>query len=577
MTEPTSTTERLRGHAGRSPLTAIVASYFLLCGASLPWYLHRVAPDASCYLTIARKYRSWDFQDAVNGYWSPLLSWLVAPLLCLGAPTEVTAKVLQVAIGGGALWAVWWLGKRVELPVAIRVWTTLCLVPAVAMYALTDTTPDLLVAVILVVYVGVVIGADYPRSLWQAAACGLLGALAYLAKAYAFPFFLAHYLAVSAYLVVRRRGSGAEVRRLVTATAVALLVFAVVAGGWASLLSRKYSRITIGTTGSYQMSLFSGGGGGLFHGGGLFPPSNATAISAWEDPTDLRTPVRPPARKSSRGPGASAGIKPASVGKADAASERPSPLAWDRGREWLQRLVRNLTRLGWTLVRFFWVFPLVLAGLLLSCRLAPRGAVRDRCLILLGTLLLYPSGYLLIFIQERYFWVMTLLLAVAAGLVATIVPGLRRSPWRFAWGLVAGVSFALWPAWLLVRLGPHALEAMPVVASQLRPAIRPGVRIASDAEWGLTNSIAYHLDAKYYGMLPSDASADEVERQLRQHRIEYLVVWGDPGRFPMLASADEVPVDVAGDRRVNPVPRVFRVPPPMSNAMESSRKGEGER
>ena len=576
-----TSTDSVRRVTRRSPLAAIMASYFLLCGAVLPWYLHRVGPDASSYLTIARKYRAWDFQDAVNGYWSPLLSWLVAPLLCLGAPAEVTATFLQVVIGAGALWAVWWLGKRVALPEAIRVWTTLCIVPADAMYALTDTTPDLLVATILVVYVGVVIGTDYPRSLWQGAACGLLGALAYLAKAYAFPFFLAHYLAVSAYLFMRRRTSGEELRRLAAATAMGLLVFAVVAGGWASLLSRKYSRITIGTTGSYQLSLFSGGGGGIFHGGGLFPPSNATAVSAWEDPSDLRTTPRPPARTAPartppRRPDAG-GPTPKPVAAAHRVPEPPSPSSWDLCQRSLGHIVGNLVRLSWTLFRFLWVSPLILIGLLLSYRLVPRGPERDRCAILFGTLILYPSGYLLIFIQERYLWVMTFLLAVAAGLVATIVPVLSRTPWRFAWGLVAGVSFALWPAWLLVRLGPHALEATPVVASQLGPAIRPGARIASDAEWGLTNSIAYHLDARYYGMLPSDASADEAERQLRQHRIEYLVVWGDPGRFPMLASAKEVPVDIAGDRRLSRVPRVFMVPPPVSNPVESSRRGEGER
>jgi hypothetical protein len=86
------------------------------------------------------------------------------------------------------------------------------------MYALTDTTPDLLVAVILTIYIGVVIGKDYPRSLWQGAACGLLGALAYLAKAYAFPFFVAHFVAVSGYLFVRRRSSGQELRRLAATT-----------------------------------------------------------------------------------------------------------------------------------------------------------------------------------------------------------------------------------------------------------------------------------------------------------------------------------------------------------------------
>ena len=123
----------MRRIACKGPLACILLGYLLLCGAMLPWFLHRVAPDAASYLTIARKYRASEFSDAINGYWSPLLSWLVAPLLCLGAPMDVTGKCLEVAIGAGALSAVWWLGKRLEPPEAVRVWTTLAVVPAVAM------------------------------------------------------------------------------------------------------------------------------------------------------------------------------------------------------------------------------------------------------------------------------------------------------------------------------------------------------------------------------------------------------------------------------------------------------------
>jgi len=469
--------------------------------------------------------------------------------LCLGAPAEVTARCLQVVIGGGALWAVWWLGTRADLPGSTCGWVTLCLVPAVAMYALTDTTPDLLVAALLTVYVGIVIGTDYPRSLGQAAACGLVGALAYLAKAYAFPFFVVHFLAVSAYLGVRRRGSGAEVRRLAGATALGVLVFAVVAGCWAGLLSSKYARITIGTTGSYQLSLFSGGGG-LFGGGGLLPPTNATAISAWEDPTDLRTSPRPAASPKTRPVAAT----PASAGA--------SSWGWNRSRELATRIGRNLVGLGWTLVRFAWTAPLILIGLLLSCRPARLGPAGDRCVILLGTILIYSSGYLLLFIHERYFWLLAFLLAVAAGIVATTVPTLARGRWGFVCAAATGISFTLWPIGILARVGPHVLEATPAVAKQLAVEIEPGSRIASDSEWGITNSIAYHLDARYYGVLPSRANVSEQERQLRQHRIAYLVVWGDPGRFPVLASAREVPLDVAGDRRFDRVPRVYAVPAP---------------
>ena len=534
------------------PLVGILLGYLLLCGAMLPWFLHRVAPDAVSYLTIARKYRAWEFSDAINGYWSPLLSWLVAPLLCLGAPMEVTGKCLEIAIGAGALAAVWWLGKRLELPEGVRVWTTLALVPAVAMYALTDTTPDVLVAVLLAVYIGVVIGPDYPRSPWQGAACGLLGALAYLAKAYAFPFFLAHFLAVSGYLFVRRRSSRVELRRLAAATAAGLLVFAVVAGGWAGLLSRKYSRPTIGTTGAYQFSLH--GQGHPTDVGGLYPPATKLAISAWEDPTDLSIVPRPPGASPPARP------RPAVV---PAAVPKVKPFLPDGPFSRLfYRVYHNLIRYTGTLFRLSPLWPFILLGLLIACWNVPRGGERDRWVILIGTMLLYPAGYLLIFINERFFWLITFLLSLSAGLLTTALPVLRRKPWSTCFAVVVALSLSLWPAWLLIRLRHHVLEETPAVAAHLRPMMPPGTRIASDLEWGITNSIAFHLDARYYGLLRPHASAQEQQQQLRQYRIEYLLVWGDPAWCPFLESAREVPINqVAGGPQAR-WPRVFKLEAP---------------
>ena len=540
--------QRRLGH----PLVGILLGYLLLCGAMLPWFLHRVAPDAVSYLTIAQKYRAWEFSDAINGYWSPLLSWLVAPFLCLGAPMDITGKCLEVAIGAGGLSAVWWLGKRLELPEAVRVWTTLALVPAVAMYALTDTTPDVLVAGLLATYIGVMIGKEYPRSVWQGAACGLLGALAYVAKAYAFPFFLAHFLAVSGYLFVRRRSSGVELRRLAAATAAGLLVFALVAGGWAGLLSRKYSRLTIGTTGSYQFSLH--GQGHPTDVGGLYPPANKLAISAWEDPTNLTVLPRPPGANPPARP------RPKVV---PAAVPEVKPLLPDGPfSRVLYRIYRNLIRYTGTLFRLSPLWPFILLGLLIACWNVPRGGDRDRWVILIGTMLLYPAGYLMIFINERFFWLITFLLSLSAGLLTTALPVLRRKPWSICFAVVVALSLSLWPAWLLIRLRHHVLEETPAVAAQLRPMMPPGTRIASDLEWGITNSIAFHLDARYYGLLRPDASAQEQQQQLRQHRIEYLLVWGDPTWCPFLESAREVPINhVAGGPQTR-WPRVFKLEAP---------------
>ena len=532
------------------PLVGILLGYLLLCGAMLPWFLHRVAPDAVSYLTIARKYRAWEFSDAINGYWSPLLSWLLAPLLCLGAPTDITAKCLQVVIGAGGLSVVWWLGRRLELPEAVRVWTTVALVPAVAIYALSDTTPDLLVAVILAVYIGVVIGKEYPRSLWQGASCGLLGALAYLAKAYAFPFFLTHYLTVSGYLLLRRRSNWEELRSLAAATAAGLIVFAVVAGGWATLLSRKYSRITMGTAGSYQFRVSGQGHPTVV--GGLYPPPNRTAISAWEDPSNLTIPKRQSGVK------AAAKLQPKAVPAAV-----PEVGTFLTGRTFSRvcyQILRNAIRYIGTLFRLSPLSLLILAGLVIACWMVARGPARDRCVILIGTMLLYPAGYLLIFINERFFWLITFLLSLSAGLLTTALPVLRRRPWGTCWAVVIVLSFSLWPAWMFARLWHHVLEETPAVAAQLRTMMPPGTRIASDLEWGITNSIAFHLDARYYGLLRPKASAKEQEQQLREHHIRYLLVWGDPSRYPFLASVREVPTEpVAGWPHAR-WPHVFELP-----------------
>ena len=526
----------LRTALRQRPLACLLLGYLLLCGALLPWFLHRVGPDAVSYITIARKYRLGTLGDAINGYWSPLLSWLLAPCLLLGAPSEVTGRFLQVAIGGGSLAAVWWLGKRLQLSASQCLLTTSSLIPAVATYALADTTPDLLVAGLLALYVGVVVGAEYPTSPRQSAACGLLGGLAYLAKAYAFPFFLAHFVAVSGYLMLRRLSDPPALRRVAVGAAAGLLVFALVAGSWAGVISRKYSRLTIGTTGSLNLRL--GGGVNPTETAGLFPLPNDTAISAWEDPSNLR--------------------KPSSGPVAEAA---PTAGAW--ARMILSRAVRaplrNSVSFLSALSRLSPAWPLILLGLLLSCRVA-RGSAHERCMILLGTLLIYPSGYLLIFIQSRFFWLITFLLAASAGLAAATLPVLGRRPWYGCWAIVTAVSFMLWPAWLIFRLHENVLEETPAVAALLTPTLPPGTRIASDQDWGITNAIAYYLDARYYGYLRADDSAAAQEQQLREHRIQYLLLWRDSSRYPFLATAREVPLESGDALQLLRVPRLFALP-----------------
>jgi hypothetical protein len=231
----------------------------------------------------------------------------------------------------------------------------------------------------------------------------------------------------------------------------------VVAGGWAGLLSRKYSRPTIGTTGSYQFSLR--GQGHPTEVGGLYPPANKLAISAWEDPSELSIVPRPPGAKPPARPRPK--VVPAAVPKA-------KPFLPDGPISRLvYRIYSNAIRYMGTLFRLSPLSPVILLGLLIACWNVPRGGERDRWVILIGTMLLYPAGYLLIFINERFFWLITFLLSLSAGLLTTVLPVLRRRPWSTCWAVVVAVSLSLWPAWLLIRLGHHVLEETPAGGSRL--------------------------------------------------------------------------------------------------------------
>src|SRR5262245_66056250 len=48
---------------------------------------HLINPDGISYLDVASAYARGDFAEAVNAYWSPLYSWLLAAVFTLMRPT----------------------------------------------------------------------------------------------------------------------------------------------------------------------------------------------------------------------------------------------------------------------------------------------------------------------------------------------------------------------------------------------------------------------------------------------------------------------------------------------------------
>src|SRR4051812_44060233 len=65
-------------------LAAPLLMYSVLAGSVLPRQLDRMNPDAVAYVRRALYLSQGDFKSSVSGYWSPMISWSIAPLLKMG-------------------------------------------------------------------------------------------------------------------------------------------------------------------------------------------------------------------------------------------------------------------------------------------------------------------------------------------------------------------------------------------------------------------------------------------------------------------------------------------------------------
>ncbi len=245
-----------------------------------PVRLEYYGTDTFEYITITEKIISGHWFDAINGYWGPLISWILVPFMLVIKDPIIAFKILQIILGALVVITTHRLAQCAGLRgTMLRLFNMLIALMA-ASYALLYGTPDLLLLLLLLMYVLSLLTMP-AHAVWH----GLAGGLMFLAKAYALPFFAVH---ISLYYLLNSKNNRPQAFKKWLRSMAVLLVMV---GCWATLLSIKYGKFTLSHSGTYNMALV---GPTLLDPdwkmhpaffGGLFPPANATAISAWEDPS----------------------------------------------------------------------------------------------------------------------------------------------------------------------------------------------------------------------------------------------------------------------------------------------------
>lgn len=276
---------------------------FLLCSAFLivtvalaaTWFSTQLNPDATAYISIAQKYARGDIAHAINGYWGPMLSILMVPFLWLHIDPIIAAKTVSALAGTGILILAYWFLRQRQVSRTITYFTCASLAALIMGWVTYDPiTPDVIYGFLLAM-IGIQLVAYLQRpTLLKGAVIGGLGALLYLTKGFGLYLFIA---TIGALAIWHWWQNGKKLRPVVERFGLMLVVFAVLVLPFITVLTIKYKQITINNAGTFDYRAF--GVHGMSEGNfppvtmrdqkplQPMPPSNATAVNAWEDPSLL--------------------------------------------------------------------------------------------------------------------------------------------------------------------------------------------------------------------------------------------------------------------------------------------------
>lgn len=493
----------------------LVLVVFIIVGASLvDEYRYQINPDGISYISVARKYLAGDFGGAINGYWGPIYSWLLMPFLYFGIEALLASKVLALAIGVATLIGLWRLSYRFEMTEAIRMVILLSAVPVVSTFGFFYITPDALLTCIILFYLSVIFRDEYERGIKKGIVCGALGGAAYLSKSFAFPFFISHFVLMNAVRFVRSERGEAR-KNIVHSFLAGAAAFALISGIWIGLISNKYGQLTFGTSGktTYRAAASPGAQGSAVLWIGFLEPTDETAMSAWEDPSYVKVP---PAEAMD---------------------------SWSYFVHQMKVVARHLGKIGEFCMEFS---PLALvigvAYVLFWLRRFNIKAVEPEVLYPTMTIALMAGAYSLVWVRDRYLYVIFMLLILMGGYVLSRLfqSNFFTKTRRWALLVVFFLSFVV-PASQSLKAKAGVGRGIYGLGQVLKNVVEPGSHIASNSNWGASLFLSYHLGCRYYGAQEKDISRVKLERQLEEYKIDYYLAWGGgPIDAALLAGYPEI-------------------------------------
>lgn len=486
--------------------------YVVLAIILLPRYQYQINPDGVSYIGIAQKYMHLDFANAVNGFWGPMLSWLLVPFLKLGTAPLLSAKFLSLSVGLLVLWQSNVFFKILNIEDHSRK-VLMVLMAVVALYfALSVITPDILIVYFILAYFNIIFRQGYSSSTLAGVWSGIFGALLYLTKSYGLPFFVVHFLVFNLIFFFSTKEK-TEKMRIGTHYISGMVVFVFISIFWISAISQKYDHFTLGTAGRYNHTLIGPQSlghplGHPMHIMGFLPPPNNTAISVWEDISNVEFP------------------------------------GWELFESFdnvmfqVKTILANWVEIFTILEKFSFLAVVILISAWFYLRKNRKLFVSNPIFLLIVSLFILVAGYSTLLIVNRYVWMgIIILLAMGAKLLDEFEAQRKiKHKSKLIMTYILAASFLILPVRNLKMNLDYGIQFYNFSKAISKFGIEG--RVASNIYWHETLYVSFYMNWKYYGEIGREA---KIKESLEKNEIDYFLVWGqDNKRLKFISNYEEI-------------------------------------
>ena len=463
--------------------------FFLL----FPGFRYVIDPDATGYFSVAEQLARGNFFNSVNGIWSPLGSWLLAPLLQHPVNEVLAAKYLNGVYGIGTLVAFFYLVRKFRIRFFIEAAVMLSAVLLVLYFTFFRMFASLLVLPFLLLYLNLLVSDRFSQRYRQIVLAGCVAGIAFYAKAYTFYFALAH-LPLALYLAERSSGLLFSWKRYLGKVLAGIVPLLLIASFWLVTLNVKYGHFFLGQqnfTGSLSNSYNQPRT--VF-----YPPPFQGAYSLFDDISyKKQVPITPFTN--------------------------------------FRVFVAQLKLIGFNLLETIhnfndFSFALIVI-ILVSIFFYKSYLDQPKVVLLLSFIITWPLGYLFFHVESRYLWIIDLCVLLLSGvLVSAVISHFNFSKkLLYLFSVIVIGKFWIFPIVEMKNQYGAGRRFFEIAEAFRQHHITGNLLYSNESSENFSKSVIINFLSRnrQFGPFTTDYTDQEIVHAISQYHINYYVLYYD--------------------------------------------------